>query len=113
MINQEQIAASREKAKNASDNSMEVTEVKVNKFKSIPGANRIKGVAEIVLNGQLILRGLRIIEGSMGLYVGFPIDPFFKGEDIRCIAQPITRNLRDHIENCILEKYQEISSQED
>lgn len=91
---------------------MEVTEVKVNKFKSLPGANRIKGVAEIVLNDQLILRGLRIIEGSMGLYVGFPIDPFFKGEDLRCIAQPITRKLRENIENCILEKYQEISIQE-
>ena len=91
---------------------MEVTEVKVNKFKSLPGANRIKGVAEIVLNGQLILRGLRIIEGSMGLYVGYPIDPFFKGEDLCCIAQPITRNLRENIENCILEKYQEISSKE-
>lgn len=91
---------------------MEVTEVKVNKFKSLPGANRIKGVAEIVLNDQLILRGLRIIEGSVGLYVGFPIDPFFNGEDLRCIAQPITRKLREYIENCILEKYQEISSQE-
>lgn len=92
---------------------MEVTEVNVNKFKSLPGANHIKGVAEIVLNGQLILRGLRIIEGSMGLYVGYPIDPFFKGENLRCIAQPITRNLRENIENCILEKYQEISIQED
>lgn len=92
---------------------MEVTDVKVYKFKSLPGANRIKGVAEIVLNEQLILRGLRIIEGSMGLYVGFPIDPFFKVEDLRCIAQPITRKLRENIENCILEKYQEISSQED
>ena len=30
-----------------------------------------------------------------------------------CIAQPITRNLRENIENCILEKYQEISSKED
>ena len=38
---------------------------------------------------------------------------FFKGEDLRCIAQPITRNLRENIENCILEKYQEISSQEE
>lgn len=62
---------------------------------------------------QLILRGFRIIEGYLGLYVGFPIDPFFKGEDLRCIAQPITRKLRENIENCILEKYQEISSQED
>ena len=90
-----------------------VTEVNVTKSTDLPGASHIKGVAEIVLNDQLILRGLQIIEGSMGLYVGFPIDPFFKGEDLRCIAQPITRNLRDHIENCILEKYQEISIQED
>ena len=92
---------------------MEVTEVKVNKFKSLPGANRIKGVAEIVLNDQLIVRGLRIMDGSMGLYVGYPIDPFFKGEDFRSVCFPMTRNLREHIENCILEKYQEISIQED
>ena len=90
-----------------------VTEVNVTKFPNLPGARHIKGVAEIVLNDQLILRGLRIIEGSMGLYVGYPIDPFFNGEDLRCIAQPITRKLRENIENCILEKYQEISSQED
>ena len=90
-----------------------VTEVNVTKFPNLPVASHIKGVAEIVLNDQLILRGLRIIEGSIGLYVCFPIDPFFKGEDLRCIAQPITRQLREHIENCILEKYQEISSQED
>lgn len=35
------------------------------------------------------------------------------GEDLRCIAQPITRKMREYIENCILEKYKEISSQED
>ena len=89
-----------------------VTEVKITKFPSLPGANHIKGVAEIVLNDQFILRGLRILDGTTGLFVSYPVDPFYKGEDLRCIAQPITRQLREHIENCILEKYQEISSQE-
>lgn len=89
-----------------------VTDVKVTVFPSLPGAAHVKGVAEVVLNDQFIVRGLRILEGSMGPFVGYPIDPFFKGEDLRCIAQPITRQLREHIENCILEKYQEISSQE-
>lgn len=36
-----------------------------------------------------------------------------KSSNLRCIAQPITRKLRENIENCILEKYQEISSQEE
>ena len=89
-----------------------VTEVNVTKFPNLPGASHIKGVAEIVLNDQLILRGLRIVDGTAGLFVSYPIDPFFKGEDLRNIAIPITRQLREHIENCILRKYQEIANQE-
>lgn len=88
-----------------------VTDVRISPI--FEGLTHIKALAEIVFNDQLIVRGLRIMEGSMGLYVGYPIDPFFNGEDLRCIAQPITRKLRENIENCILEKYQEISSQED
>lgn len=85
-----------------------VTEVNVTKFPNLPGASHIKGVAEIVLNDQFIVRGLRILDGTTGLFVSYPIDPFYKGEDQRSIAQPITRQLREHIENCILEKYQEV-----
>lgn len=39
--------------------------------------------------------------------MSYPVDPFYKGEDLRCIAQPITRQLREHIENAVLEKYTE------
>lgn len=90
-----------------------VTDVKVTVFPNLPGAAHVKGVAEVVLNDQFIVRGLRILECTTGLFVSYPVDPFFNGEDLRCIAQPITRKLRENIENCILEKYQEISSQED
>ena len=90
-----------------------VTDVRISPIKQIEGLTHTKALAEIVFNDQFLVRGLRVMEGENGMFVGYPIDPFFKGEDMRCIAQPITRNLRDHIENCILEKYQEISSQED
>lgn len=89
-----------------------VTDVKVTLFPNLPGAANVKGVAEVVLNDQFIVRGLRILDCTTGLFVSYPVDPFYKGEDLRCIAQPITRNLRENIENCILEKYQEISSQD-
>jgi stage V sporulation protein G len=47
------------------------------------------------------------MEGTSGLYVSYPVDPFYKGEDLRCLVNPITHKLREHIENCVLEKYQE------
>lgn len=69
---------------------------------------KILGIAQIVLNDQLIIRGIRVMNGTCGLYVSYPIDPFHKGEDFRSICTPITRRLREHIENEILEKYQEV-----
>ena len=82
-----------------------VTQVKVYPFKEGPSMGKILGMASIVLNDQLQVRGLRIMDGENGLFVGYPNDPFYKGEDFRSICFPITRQLREHIENCVLEKY--------
>ena len=83
-----------------------VTQVKVYPFKEGPSMGKMLALASIVLNDQLHIRGLRIMEGENGLFVGYPFDPFFKGEDFRSLCFPMTRQLREHIENCVLEKYQ-------
>lgn len=86
-----------------------VTNVQVFPFKEGPSMGHIKGLANIVLNDQLNIRGLRIMEGENGLYVGFPNDPFYRGEELRSVVCPITRQLREHIENCVLEKYMDVT----
>lgn len=63
-----------------------------------------KALATVVLNDQLIIRGLRVVEGSNGLYVSFPKE--LHGDTPRAVLFPVTRQLREHIENCVLEKYQ-------
>ena len=83
-----------------------VTNVQVFPFKEGPSIGHIKALASIVLNDQFMIRGLRVMDGENGLFVGYPVDPFFKGEEYRSLCNPITRQLREHIENCILEKYQ-------
>ena len=83
-----------------------VTQVQVFPFKEGPNLGHLKGLAQVVLNDQLVIRGLRIMEGVNGLFVSYPIDPFYKGADFRSIVNPITRQLREHIENSVLEKYQ-------
>lgn len=83
-----------------------VTQVQVFPFKDGVNLGHIKGLAQVVLNDQFVIRGLRIMEGLNGLFVSYPIDPFYKGDGLRSIVNPITRQLREHIENCVLEKYQ-------
>ena len=83
-----------------------VTQVSVWPFKEGPNLGHMKGMAQIVLNDQIVIRGLRVMEGEYGMFVGYPNDPFYKGEDFRSICCPITRQLKEHIENCVIEKYQ-------
>lgn len=84
---------------------LSVTLVKVFPFRAAAQVNNVLGLAEVVLNDQLVIRGLRIKKGPSGLFVAYPTDPFYNGEDMRSIVNPITRELREHIENCVLEKY--------
>ena len=83
-----------------------VTQVQVYPFKDSPSLGHLKAYASVVLNDQLNIRGLRVMDGENGLFVGFPIDPFYKGEDFKSVVFPITQQLREHIEKCVLEKFQ-------
>lgn len=87
---------------------MKVTKVTIYPFKEGPSLGHMKGMAVIVLNDQFMVRGLRIMSGENGLYVGYPNDPFYRGdEDFHAICQPITRTLREAIEDAVLTKYKQ------
>lgn len=98
-----------EKPEDENFDVLAVTNVQVYPFKDATLGN-VKGMARIVLNDQLQIRGLRIMNGENGLFVSYPIDPFYKGDDFHTICMPVTRKLREHIENCVLEKYQEATN---
>lgn len=96
------------KKKETTENGFEclsVTSVQVFPFREEAKMGKMLGLATVVLNDQLTIRGLRIMGGENGLFVGYPIDPFFKGEELRSTVFPLTRALREHIENCVLEKF--------
>lgn len=79
---------------------LSVTLVKVFPFREAAQVNNGLALAEVVLNDQLVIRGLRIKKCPSGLFVAYPTDQF-----CNAIVLPITRELREHIENCVLEKY--------
>lgn len=71
---------------------------------------KTKAIARVVINEQLMLTGLRIVSGVNGFFVSYPLDPHYKGEDYSSIYYPIKKELKKHIEQCVLEKYHEILS---
>ena len=85
-----------------------VTDVIISPIKQIEGLTHTKALAEIVFNDQLLIRGIRVVEGENGLYISYPFHPT-TGEDgqPRSTVFPITKVLRDHVEAVVLEKYQD------
>lgn len=90
---------------------IEVTKVDVYPFNEGAYIGNVKAIANIVLNDQIQVRGLRVMDGECGLFVGYPTDPFYKGEGFRNIVFPITSELRHHIEKSVLEKYDEATKE--
>ncbi len=97
--------AKKEKKAGTGFDCLAVTNVQVFPFREGAKMGKMLGLATVVLNDQLTIRGIRIMDGEYGMFVAYPNDPFYKGEDLRSTVFPITRALREHIENCVLEKY--------
>ena len=82
-----------------------ITNVQVFPFKEGISLGHLKGLASVVLADQIQIRSLRIMEGENGMYVAYPVDPFYKGEELRSVVVPVSRQQREAIENAVLEKY--------
>jgi stage V sporulation protein G len=84
---------------------IEVTSVKV-KLICVGGKKgSVKALVDVVLNNQLILRGLRIMESPYVFYVGYPVDPFAKCGEFEYLFSPITYDLRRKIERAALDEF--------
>ena len=68
---------------------------------------KTKAFARATINEQLQLTGLRVVDGINGFFISYPLDPNHKGEEYHSIYYPLRKELREHIEQCVLEKYQE------
>lgn len=97
----------KEKSQSVAFDCLAVTTCQVFPFKESPTLGHIKGLAQVVLNDQFMIRGIRIMDGEKGLYVGYPNVPFFKGEECRYVVCPISKQLREHIEKVVIDKYKE------
>lgn len=87
--------------------NIEITAIQVFPFKEGPSLGRMKGLATVSINDAIVVRGLRIMQGDEGMFVGFPVDPFFKGEENRYMVACIDDDVKKELTDKVLEKYHE------
>ena len=103
-----ELTAMRSTPKGEDPAKLVVTDCTVYPFKECEDVppNAKKAVAQVTLSDAFLIRGLKVMDGVNGLFVSYPNDPYYKGEDYRSICHPITKQLREHIEEVVLEAYQ-------
>ena len=88
---------------------LKITQVQVNPINEPKG--KLRGFARICLNDQLQLTSLRIYEGTRGLFVSFPNDPSYKGDDYKQLFYPVSKEFREHIDQVVLAEYEHETTQ--
>ncbi len=86
---------------------MEFTGIKVFKIK---GKGKLIGIANVVISNQIVLRGIKIIDGVRGKFIAMPsrLDKRFKEPKFREHYHPINQEARDELTDAILEAYEKI-----
>ena len=79
---------------------MEITDVNVFRV----DGERLKGYATIIFDNAFIVRDLKIIDGNNGLFVAMP-NKKAKNGTYRDIAHPLNQEMRDILEQKIIQKY--------
>lgn len=86
---------------------LNVTKVQVFPFKETPSLGPVKGLATVEIEGAIRIRGIKIIKpaNSDELVVGYPLDPFYKGEDYKNLVSFIDPYLKAEIDKQIIDRY--------
>lgn len=88
---------------------MEVTDVRIRK---IDKDGKMKAIVSITFDNAFVVHDIKVIEGKKGLFIAMPsrksLDDEFKD-----IAHPINPEMRNLLQDLVLDKYQQTLRQED
>lgn len=73
------------------------------KFTSFPENSSIKGICSVTMNDQFCVKGVKVIEGSKGLFMALP--SFKVGEEYKDVCHPVTAEGRKSMSEAVLDAY--------
>lgn len=81
---------------------MQITSVNVKKYDK--EESKMKGIASVLIDDCFVIRDIRIIEGTDGLFIAMPSRRKNDG-DYQDVAHPINVETRKMFEDAIFEEY--------
>ena len=87
---------------------MRITDVRVRR---ITQSGKMKAVVSITLDNEFVVHDIKVIDGEKGLFIAMPSRKSADGE-YRDIAHPINADMRNLVEDTILQTYRECLEQE-
>lgn len=81
---------------------MQITDIRIRKINL---ESKMKAVVSVTFDNSLVIHDIKVIEGADKLFVAMPSRKTPEGE-FKDIAHPINMDMRDKLENSILDKYQ-------
>ena len=81
---------------------MKITEVRV--FPTTEKDDKLRAFVNITFDECFVVRGLKVIEGSKGLFVVMPSRKV-KGSEYRDVAHPVTAEFKVYLEQEVLKGY--------
>ena len=86
-------------------NSLQITAVKVYPFDTTGAGGKIKAFAEITFNDAILIKGLKIVQGTGGgLFVSFPTQRSREGHFHELVV-PLDHATREMIRKKVIEEY--------
>lgn len=82
---------------------MKITNVNVSKIEK--ENTRLRGIATIILDDEIAIHNIRLIEGNNGLFIAMPSRKLEENK-YADIVHPIKKEVRNMIEEKILENYE-------
>lgn len=87
---------------------MEITDIRVRK---INAEGKMKAVVSVTFDNAIVIHDIKIIEGQEKLFIAMPSRKTPDGE-FKDIAHPINAQMRQSLEDAILEKYETALAEE-
>ena len=86
---------------------MEITDIKIRKINT---EGRMKAVVSVTFDDSFVVHDIKVIEGQEKLFIAMPSRKTPDGE-FKDIAHPINADMRETLQNTILDKYEESLSE--
>ena len=73
------------------------------RFTSFPTDSSIKGICSVTLNDAFCIKGVKVIEGSNGLFMALP--SYKSGEEYKDVCHPVTAEGRKNLSGAVLKAF--------